>query len=53
MWGKDIFGAKIFEDRVEAFGESETLENMRKDCSPEGTGISCSYYYNIGGNFVD
>ena len=53
MWGKDIFGAKIFEDRVEAFGESETLENMRRDCSPEGTGISCSYYYSIGGNFVD
>lgn len=53
IWGKDIFGAKVYEDRVEAFGQSESLENMRKDCSPQGTGISCSYYYRIGGNFVD
>lgn len=52
-WGKDIFGAKIYEDRIEALGENLGLEEMRKDCSPEGTGISCSYYYKIGGNFVD
>ncbi len=52
-WGKDIYGAKIYKDRVEAFGQAKTLDEMRQDCSPEGSGISCSYYYRIGGYFVD
>jgi hypothetical protein len=24
---------------------------LKKDCSTEGTGVSCSYYYRIGGEF--
>lgn len=52
-WGKDIFGAKIYENKIEAFGEDLSIDEMREDCSPEGTGLSCSYYYKIGGNFVD
>lgn len=52
-WGKDIFGARIYENRIEAFGQTDSLDEMRKDCSPEGTGISCSYFYKIGGNFVE
>ena len=53
IWGKDIYGAKIYDDRIEAFGQSLQIDDMRKDCSSEGTGISCSYYYKIGGNFVE
>lgn len=52
-WGKDIFGARIYENRIEAFGQTDSLDEMRKDCSPEGSGISCSYFYKIGGNFVE
>ena len=52
-WGKDIFGAKIYEDRVEPFCKSDNLDGIRNDCSPQGSGICCSYYYRIGGNFVD
>lgn len=52
-WGRDIFGAKVYEDRIEAFGQDKTIDEMREDCSTEGTGISCSYYYKIGGNFID
>ena len=52
-WGKDIFGAKIYEDRVEPFCKSDNLDGIRNDCSPYGSGICCSYYYKIGGNFVD
>ena len=52
-WGKDIFGAKVFNNRVEPIGKELTLDEMRTDCSSEGTGVSCSYYYKIGGSFTD
>lgn len=53
IWGKDIFGAKVFKDRVDPIGKSLPLDTMRNDCSQEGTGVSCSYYYTIGGSFVE
>lgn len=53
VWGKDIFGAKVFNDRVEPFGKGLSLDKLRNDCSKTGTGLGCSYYYTIGGNFVD
>lgn len=52
-WGKDIFGAKVFNDRVEAIGKDLPVEIMKNDCSKKGTGISCSYYYTIGGSFEE
>lgn len=52
-WGRDIFGARIYEDKIEAFGQEKTIDQMREDCSTQGSGISCSYYYKIGGNFID
>ena len=52
-WGKDIFGAQIYEDKVEAFGENLTLQELQTDCSKTGTGVNCSYYYQIGGEFDD
>ena len=51
-WGKDIFGVSIFEDRpIKPFGYNMSLDALKKDCSPSGSGIGCSYYYQIGGGF--
>lgn len=53
-WGYDIFGVNVFDGgEVKAFGYDMDLAEMRKDCSKIGTGISCSYYYKIGGSFED
>ncbi len=52
-WGKDVFGAKIYSDKVEALGKDLSLQELKNDCSPSGKGIGCSYYYQIGGNFSD
>lgn len=53
IWGKDIFGAKIFDDRVEPLGKFLPVEALVADCSAKGSGVSCSYYYKIGGSFTD
>ncbi len=51
-WGKDIFGVNIYEGgKIEPFGSDLSMEKLVQDCSLEGTGISCSYYYKIGGGF--
>lgn len=51
-WGVDIFGINIYDKgRIEPFGYDKSLEELQKDCSDTGTGISCSYYYKIGGEF--
>lgn len=52
-WGKDIFGAKIYPNKVEALGEGNKLQLVKSDCSEEGSGLFCSYYYKIGGSFED
>jgi len=52
-WGRDIFGIKVFDDRIEPLGKDLPLDIMREDCSLKGTGISCSNYYLIGGTFID
>ena len=50
-WGKDVFGFNIFEDRLEPLGKDKSLSEQKRDCSKDGTGIYCSNYYLIGGNF--
>ena len=51
-WGKDIYGIKIFDGgKIKPFGEELGMDELRKDCSESGTGVSCSYYYKIGGGF--
>ena len=51
-WGKDIFGVNIYDNgRVEPFGFESSMSELKKDCSESGTGVSCSYYYKIGGGF--
>ena len=50
-WGKDVFGLDIYSDKFEPFGKSETITTQKQDCSKNGTGLFCSNYYLIGGNF--
>lgn len=53
-WGKDIFGVSIYDKaRVEPFGYDKSMYELKEDCSNEGTGLYCSYYYKIGGGFDD
>lgn len=50
-WGYDIYGVNILKDKISPFGENVPQEEMRKDCSKQGSGVYCSYYYIIGGKF--
>lgn len=53
-WGKDIFGINIYDGgKIEPFGFDKEMSELKKDCSDVGTGISCSYYYKIGGGFEE
>jgi len=51
VWGKDVFGLNIYDDRFEPFGKSDSVSEQKQDCSKNGTGLSCSNYYIIGGSF--
>lgn len=51
VWGKDVFGLNIYNDRFEPFGKNESLSSQKQDCSRNGTGLQCSNYYLIGGSF--
>ena len=51
VWGKDVFGMDIYEDRFEPFCKEESISKQKEDCSKNGTGLCCSSYYLIGGNF--
>lgn len=50
-WGKDVFGLNIYEDKIEPFGAELPIKDQKEDCNKEGTGVFCSNYYLIGGNF--
>lgn len=53
-WGKDIYGVNIYDGgRIEPFGYNMEMSELKKDCSESGTGVSCSYFYKIGGGFED
>ena len=51
VWGKDVFGLKIYNDGFEPLGKENSLAEQKQDCSRNGTGLYCSNYYLIGGNF--
>ena len=51
VWGKDVFGLNIYKNRFEPFGKTENQNVQKNDCSKNGTGLYCSNYYLIGGNF--
>lgn len=51
-WGKDIYGINIYDDRsIKPFGFDLDMKALKKDCFE--TGVSCSYYYKIGGGFEE
>ena len=51
-WGVDIFGVNIYDKgKIEPFGFGKTMDELHDNCSKTGTGIDCSYYYIIGGEF--
>ena len=52
-WGKDVYGITVLGKKVEPLGENLRIEEQGIDCSPAGTGTSCSNYYLIGGGFND
>ena len=51
IWGKDVFGYNLYDDKIEPFCKRESLSTQKKDCSKNGTGLCCSNYYLIGGSF--
>ncbi len=51
VWGKDVFGMNIYEDKLEPFGNSASNDEIEFDCSRQGTGLYCSTYYLNGGSF--
>ncbi len=52
VWGKDIFGVNIFSNgAVKPLGYDMDIPKLKQDCSIKGSGIGCSYYYRIGGEF--
>ncbi|MBQ4114365.1 type II secretion system protein [bacterium] len=51
VWGKDVFGLELFNDHFEPYGHNESVAEQKRDCSKNGTGLFCSNYYLIGGNF--
>ena len=52
-WGKDVYGIAVYREKVEPIGGNLRIEEQGMDCSPMGTGTSCSNYYLIGGGFND
>lgn len=51
-WGKDVFGLNIFLDgNITPLGSGWAIDDVKSDCSTKGTGVACSYYYRIGGDF--
>jgi len=51
VWGKDVFGMNIYDDKFEPFCKSDPIIKQKQDCSKNGTGLCCSSYYLMGGNF--
>ena len=51
VWGKDVFGMNVYSDRFEPFCKEKNISEQKQDCSKNGTGLCCSNYYLIGGNF--
>ena len=51
VWGKDVFGLNIYNDRFEPFCRNDAVNLQRQECTKEGTGLCCSNYYLLGGTF--
>ena len=51
VWGKDVFGLNIYSDRFEPFCKNDPVSVQKQDCDKSGTGLCCSNYNLIWGNF--
>ena len=51
VWGRDVFGLNIYEDKFEPFCKADSLSAQKQDCSKNGLGLCCSNYYLNGGSF--
>ncbi len=50
VWGKDVFGFNIYDDRFEPFCKNDPIAIQKQDCSKSGgNGLCCSNYCLIGG----
>ena len=53
-WGKDIYGVYIYDEgKVVPFGYDKSMDKLQSECSKNSKGLTCSYYYLIGGEFND
>ena len=50
-WGKDVFGLNILEKGIEPIGKDVDAVALKTNCSKNGAGVFCSYFYLIGGDF--
>lgn len=53
VWGRDVFGVRVYADGVEPIGKNLPIEKQYFDCSIHGSGTGCSNLYLIGGDFND
>lgn len=49
--GRDVFIMYMYPDRIEPLGANSSVQDLKEDCSPVGSGIKCSAYYLTGGAF--
>lgn len=50
-WGYDIYGINLYKNKIEPIGKDMDMDTLKSNCSKNGYGIYCSYYYLIGGKF--
>ena len=50
-FGLDVFGLNIYNDRLEPFGSGLSYHESEKNCNRLQTGVTCSQFYLIGGQF--
>ncbi len=51
LWGYDIYGIDVYNDKIAPFGKEVNQQMLKQNCSRLGSGVYCSYYYLIGGKF--
>ena len=50
-FGLDVFGANIYRDKIEPFGSDLSYEENQINCRRLETGVTCSKFYLMGGQF--
>jgi len=51
-WGRDVYGIDLYREGIEPSGSRKSFNELRKDCSRNGSGVYCSAYFLIGGLIV-